>query len=329
MTTKIDWTRFAAIVASHRRFVLTSHIRPDCDALGSELAMAAALTALGKEVLVVNASGISPTQRFLDPRRQLRQLGVDASAEEIEGYEVLIVLDTTAWAQLGAMGDVIRTTKLRKVVLDHHVSADDLGAEVFRDTQAEATGRLVIEAADQLGVPLAPEIAVPAFVALATDTGWFRFSSTGSRTLRLAARLVEAGAVPDLIYRDLYEHDTLARLKLMGLAMARAQSECDGRLIYTWIEGRDFQSVGALPSDSEDLINLMLAVAGSEAALILVEQATGGFKVSFRSRCGLDCAQVAQQFGGGGHKKAAGAFLAEGLEAVRARTLDAMRAALT
>jgi phosphoesterase RecJ-like protein len=256
-------------------------------------------------------------------------LGVDVSAAEIESYEVFIVLDTTAWAQLGAMGDVIRATKLRKVVLDHHVSADDLGAEVFKDTEAEATGRLVIEAADQLGVPLSPEIAVPAFVALATDTGWFRFSSTRSETLRLAARLVDAGAVPDRIYRDLYENDSLARLRLLGLAMARVQSESDGRLIYTWIERRDFDAAGALPSDSEDLINLMLAVGKSEAALILVEQTTGGFKVSFRSRCGLDCAQVAQQFGGGGHKKAAGAFLAESLESARSRTLDAMRAALT
>ena len=93
-------------------------------------------------------------------------------------------------------------------MLDHHVSGDDLGAELFKDTNAEATGRLVIEAADQLGVPIGREIAEPAFVALTTDTGWFRFSSTTADTLRLAARLIEAGANPDELYKELYENDS-------------------------------------------------------------------------------------------------------------------------
>ena len=105
----------------------------------------------------------------------------------------------------------------------------------------------------------------------------------------------------------------------MGMALARVQKELDGRLIYTWIEQADFTSSGAIPSDSEDLINILLGVAGSEAALILVEQKSGGFKISFRSRCQLDCARVAEQFGGGGHKKAAGAFLADPLPVARGK----------
>ena len=101
-----------------------------------------------------NAFAVPPNLRFLDPQRRLRQLGVDVSAEQLRDREVLIVLDTTAWAQLGAMAEVVKTTKALKVVLDHHVSGDDLGAELFKDVDAEATGRLVIEAADQLGVRL-------------------------------------------------------------------------------------------------------------------------------------------------------------------------------
>ena len=324
----IDWSRFKEIVGAHRRFVLTSHVRPDCDALGSELAMAGVLEALGKEVLIANGFAPSPTQRFIDPEGRLKQLGVDVTPKIIESYEVLMILDTSAWAQLEPMAAVLRATKLKKIVLDHHVSADDLGAEMFKNTEAEATGRLVIDAADQLGVELTPRIAVPAFVALATDTGWFRFGSTSSGTLRLASRLVDAGAKPDRIYKDLYENDSLSRLKLMGTTLARTQKELDGRLIYTWIEQADFASSGALPSDSEDLINILLGVAGSEAALILVEQKSGGFKISFRSRCQLDCARVAEQFGGGGHKKAAGAFLADPLPIARTKALDAMLSAM-
>jgi phosphoesterase RecJ-like protein len=178
----VPWSRFVELVGRHRRFVLTAHIRPDCDALGSELAMRAILQGLGKDVLVCNAFAVPPNLLFLDPNGVLKKLDVDVPVEELDKYEALLVLDTSAWAQLGAMADVLRTTKLTKLVLDHHRSEDDLGAEMFKDIEAEATGRLVVEAADALGVPLRPEIAVPAFAALATDTGWFRFSSTRADT---------------------------------------------------------------------------------------------------------------------------------------------------
>ncbi len=133
-----------------------------------------------------------------------------------------MILDTSAWAQLGSMADVVRSTKALKVVVDHHVSQDDLGAEVFKDVDAEATGRLVIDAMDQLKVPLTPDIARAAFVAIATDTGWFRFSSTTAGTFALIARLVQAGANPDEIYKNLYENDSLARLRLVGRTLSRA-----------------------------------------------------------------------------------------------------------
>lgn len=323
-----NWPRFVELVRDNQRFLLTSHVRPDCDALGSELAMAAILEGLGKDVLVVNGFTTPPNLRFLDPKRKLKQLGTDVSVDQLDSYDVLMVLDTTAWAQLGGMGEVIRTSGATKIVLDHHVSEDDLGAELFKDTSAEATGRLVIEAADELGVEITPEVARALFVAMATDTGWFRFSSTSGATLRLAARLVDAGAVPDQLYQELYEDDTLARLQLIGRTMARARTELDGRLIHTYIELSDFAATRAHPADSEDMINMTLSVAGTEAAVTLVEQKTGGMKISFRSRGDLDCSRVAEQFGGGGHKKAAGAFLDEPLKSAQSKVLDAVRKAM-
>ena len=324
----IDWSRFVEIVGSHHRFVLTTHVRPDGDALGSELAMVAILEALGKDVGTCNPFAIPPNLRFLDVRHKHRQLGVDVSPEQLDDYDVLMVLDTSAWAQLGPMADAVKRTKILKVVVDHHVSGDDLGAEMFKNPEAEATGRLVVDAADQLGVPLTPEIARPAFVALTTDTGWFRFSSATADTLRLAARLVDAGATPDQLYRELYETDSHARLQLIGRALGRAEIERGGCLIYTWLTQEDFKASGAQPSDSEDIINMTLSVGGTQAAVILVEQATGGFKVSLRSRSHVDCSAIAERFGGGGHKKAAGAFLNEPLESARQKILDAVRAAM-
>ena len=324
----VDWARFVELIHTHRRILLTSHVRPDCDAVGSELAMAAILEQLGKEVKIVNAFDVPPNLQPIDPGRKLERLGSGATADWVASIDLLMVLDTTAWAQLGEMGEVIRNTEAAKAVLDHHLSGDDLGAELFKDTSAEATGRLVAEAAEKLGVPITAGIARPLFAALATDTGWFRFSSTTDKTYRLAAQLVKAGARPDEIYNDLYENDSLARLQLIGRAMAQTRTELDGRLIYTWLQRDDFDTIGAVPSDSEDVINMTLSVGGTEVAVILVEQTSGGFKVSFRSRCALDCSRVAEQFGGGGHQKAAGAFLNEPLAEAQAKVLDAVRAAM-
>lgn len=324
----VDWPRFVELIRSSGRVLLTTHIRPDCDALGSTLGLAAVLERLGKEVEIVTAFDVPADYKFLNPEGKVKRLGRDVAPEWIESIDLLIVLDTSAWAQLGDMGDLIRSTKAAKAVLDHHVSGDDLGAELFKDTSAEATGRLVVEAAEHLGVELTADIATALFAAVATDTGWYRFSSTSSKTYRLAARLVDAGAVPHEIYRQLYENETLGRLRLIGRTLARVQTERDGRLIYTWIERKDFEEAGAVASDSEDVINMTLAVGGAEVAVILVEQRSGGFKISFRSRLDVDCSRVAETFGGGGHVKAAGAFVNEPLEAARAKVLDAVRAAM-
>ena len=323
-----DWTRFVELINANQRFLLTSHIRPDCDALGSELAMCGVLESLGKDVTIVNGHPTPPNLSFIDPQKRIKVLGEDAQVDELLDMDIMIILDTSAWAQLGPMGDVIRATKAKKMIFDHHVSEDDLGAELFKNTTAEATGRLVVEAAEHLGVSLTREIAMPVFAAIATDTGWFRFSSTTSETYRVIAKVVDAGASPTEIYSKLYEQDTAGRVRLRGLILSRIESELDGRLQHTYVAKEDFERTGAVPSDTEDAINLALAIAGTEFAVIFVEQQTGGFKISFRSHCAVECNAIAEKFDGGGHKAAAGAFLAGSLDEVRQQVLDDVRSAM-
>lgn len=325
----IDWKRFVEVIRGGQRFLLTSHIRPDCDCLGSELGMAGVLEALGKTVRIVNGHKTPPNLAFIDPAGKIEALGVDVQAGALtEGFDVLMILDTSAWAQLGDMGAVVKGSTARKIILDHHVSADDLGAEPFKNTSAEATGRLVVEAADHLGVTLTPEIAEPLFAAIATDTGWFRFGSTTGDTMRFGGRLIDTGASPAKIYHDLYEQHTLARLQLIGRILARTKTEEGGRLVHTAALLEDFDATGALASDTEDVVNMTLEVGGTEVAVIFVEQRTGGFKISFRSRCAVDCSQLAEQFAGGGHKAAAGAFVRGTYAEAQSVVLDAVRKAM-
>ena len=324
----VNWQEFIEVVQAHDHFMLTSHIRPDCDALGSVLGMMDVLEQLGKDVIIVNGQPTPPNLAFIDPENRIKAIGVDIQLEELQDRDIHMVLDTSAWAQLGPMGEVIKAMDIPLIVLDHHQGEDDLGATFFKDTTAEAAGKLVADAADALGVEWNSRMARPLFAAVATDTGWYRFGSAGAGTYQLASRLVEAGAVPAEIYGQLYEQETIGRLRLRGTVLERVRVELEGRLAHTFIRLADFENTGAVPTDTEDLVNLCLTIKGTDAAFILVEQTPDVYKVSFRSRCTLDCSELAREFGGGGHKAAAGAGIDGPFEECQSRLLDAMIAKL-
>ena len=177
----VDWTGFGEILQQNERFVLTSHVRPDADALGSELALAGMLESAGKQVLIANASASPANLRFLDPNDRVLQLGVSVTAEEVLANDVHIVLDTSAWTQLAKMGDVLKQTEAQRVVIDHHVSADDLDAIEFKDTTAEATGTLLYQLAKAQDLPIDKQTAEYLFCAIATDTVGSAFHPSAPR----------------------------------------------------------------------------------------------------------------------------------------------------
>jgi phosphoesterase RecJ-like protein len=322
----IDWSAFLNLVRQHKRFLLTTHVRPDGDGLGSMLALADVLQRHGKTTLLTVASFLPPRYDFLDPAGRIRRF--ELPGDQYREVDVAIVLDTGTWNQLGDFGTLLRSLKVPKVVIDHHLTQDDLGATRFVDTSAEATGRLVYEAVTALGGPLSREAAHALLVAVAMDTGWFRHPNTTPATFMLAAALEEAGANPTTAYERLFEHSSLGRLRLTGLVLERLQLECDGRVALTEIRRGDYEATGSTPQDSEDLVNYTRSVAGVEVGLFFMEQPRGGVKVSFRSRQDVDVARLAEQFGGGGHKLASGAILETTLTEARTRVLDAVRGAL-
>jgi phosphoesterase RecJ-like protein len=321
----LDWAPFVDLVRRHHRFLLTTHIRPDPDGLGSMLGLAEVLEGQGKEVQMLIASLYPPRYVFMDPGRRIGRF--EPPGDSWRGAEVVVVLDTGTWNQLGDFGPFLRELNAVKVVIDHHLTQDDLGALRFVDPTAEATGRLVYEIAGALGAPLTPSAAQSLFLALATDTGWFRHANTTPATFALAAALQAAGARPTEGYDLLYEQNTMGRLRLIGVVLGRLRLEHGGRVAWTEIRRDDYAATGATPQDSEELINYTRSVAGVEVGLLLMEQPRGGVKISFRSRS-VNVASVAEGFGGGGHRLAAGATLPTSLDDARARVLAAISAAL-
>jgi phosphoesterase RecJ-like protein len=322
----IDWTPFVELVRRHQRFLLTTHVRPDGDGLGAMQALAEVLQQRGKEVYRVIGSVFPPRYRFMDREGRIERF--TPPGERWARSEVVVVLDTGTWNQLGDLAPFLRTLSVPKVVIDHHLTQDDLGALQLIDTTAEATGRLVYEAIRALGGSLPERAASALFVALAMDTGWFRHSNTSAATFRLAAELLAAGACPETLYEPLFEDNSLPRMKLMGLVLDRLQVACDGQVGFSEIRREDYAATGATPQDSEDLVNFTRSLAGVEVGILFMEQPRGGVKVSWRSRARVDVARLAEGFGGGGHQRAAGAQVNGSLADVRAQILERVAAAL-
>lgn len=326
----IDWQPLREVIENHQRFIISSHVRPDADAIGSELGLKAILESLGKDVRIINPSATSPHLQFLDPDNAILKIRTDISIDAACDTDVHLIVDTSARGQLLDLCKVLDKTQAKKVVIDHHVGGDDLKALELRDTSAAAAGVLVTEFAEFLGVELEPLAATHLYAAIATDTGWFRFSNTDARTLNTAARLIDRGVRPDLLYRELYEHSSLARLKLHGIILSRVTVVADGRLGYTQVYLKDFAETGAHPADTEDIVNHCLTVDGVRVAFILVEQQNKQVKCSFRSRSDdVDVAAIASQFGGGGHVKAAGAMLNGEMPDALPRVLSAVESVLS
>ncbi len=325
----MDWTPLSTLIETYDRFVVTSHVRPDGDALGSEVGMVGLLRQKGKDVRAVNVSRTPPRYDFLDPDGALfEHFGTAVGPADLADREVLVILDLSSWGQLGEMADWVRSFPGPRVVIDHHVSQDDLGATYLKDTSAEATGTLVVRAAHALKAEITPEMATGLLTAIAMDTGWFHHPNTHPSTLRTAAELVEAGAEIDSIYRLLFERNTLGRLKMMGETLASLKTDMGGRIAYASVTREDFERTGAIPPDTEDLVDFTVSIRGVEVGVLFIEQMRGGIKMSIRSRTGLDCAALVSAFGGGGHKAAAGATLPDPLSESVPRVLQAVRAAL-
>jgi bifunctional oligoribonuclease and PAP phosphatase NrnA len=322
----LDWAPFVDLVRRHDRFLLTCHVRPDGDALGSMLGLADALERLGKSVRMTVASALPPRYEFLYPRERVRRFV--PPGDEYRDAGAVVVLDTGTWNQLGDFGALLRELTCPRVVIDHHLTQDDLGALRLVDVEAEATGRLVHEAVTALGTPLSADAAHCLFVALAMDTGWFHHRNTTARTMSLASELIAAGARPTDAYEMLYEQSSVGRLRLTGLVLQRLALSHGGRVCSTEIRRGDYEATGAVPQDSEDLVNYTRGVAGVEVGLFFMEQPRGGIKVSLRSRQAIDVAAIAERFGGGGHRLASGCVLDTTLEEARQRVLAAVAAAL-
>ena len=287
----------ADAIRTRHRFVLSSHARPDGDAIGSQLAMAFALDHLGKQVTLINRD---PVPGPLVPFPGTDRIVVADHVDEI--FDAAIIMECSSLDRTGVTG----FDRSFVINIDHHQGNTGYGAVNWFDQGAAACAEMVFDVIVALGVPLSPAIATHLYVGILTDTGSFHYSAISPKTFDIARQLVEAGVDPTAVARTVFDSNTLGRLKLFGAVLSEIELEHDGRLAVMRVDHAMTAAAGGTYEDTEGLINLPLTVREIRASAFLKELGPAEFRVSLRSKGAIDVAAVARQFGGGGHKNAAG-----------------------
>ncbi|MDO8586246.1 MAG: bifunctional oligoribonuclease/PAP phosphatase NrnA [Armatimonadota bacterium] len=308
----------ADLIRRRKKFLVACHVRPDGDTLGSALALANALRQLGKDTVVVSADGVPEIYSFLPD-------GEDILKETSErAFDVAIVIDCDGIDRVGPALDAVKSA--RKVIsIDHHTNSPPFGDIGLYNTEAAASGEIVLDLIDRLGVTLDERMAICLMTALVSDTGAFRFPNVTPRTFLFAAGLTAAGASASHIARLVYENRSLASARLMGIALAGLKVDKGGDLVWSVLSREDFEKTGAADADTEGVINHIMAVKGARVGLLFREAPDGPAIVSLRSRDSIDVSKVARAFGGGGHAAAAGCIISASLPEAERMALEEAR----
>jgi phosphoesterase RecJ-like protein len=302
-TTHGELERIREAILGRQRFLITSHARPDGDSIGSQLAMAFALDALGKSVRIVNAD---PAPDHYQEFPGMERIEI-ASAMERPDADAVIVMECSDLSRTGVAG----LDGQFIINIDHHAGNRMYGAINWYDLSAAACGEMVFDVIAALGVPLTAEIATHIYLAILTDTGSFHHSNITPRTFEICRRCVEAGVTPAVMARRVFDSNSFGKLKLIGALLDGMELVDNGRLAVLHLDDEMLKAAGATHNDTEGLINLPLTAREIQAVVFFKIGTDGQVRVSMRSKYDVDVRQVANAYGGGGHKNAAG-FTASG-----------------
>lgn len=318
---KID--RILDLIKANQSFLVVSHENPDCDALGSTIAMALVLRELGKDVTMYNADGVPEYLRFLP--------GCSGIADFLGGVtdevDVVMLLDC---ADVSRPGKEFENFILKKdftfAIVDHHATNDTGSEYCLVDESASSTGVILYRMIKRLGIPISPDVAECLFSTIVGDTGSFRYSNTCSETFTIAADLVDRGADPEKISRFIYDNEPLKKVMLRTLAMNTL--EVTGEIAFLHVSSEMFRQTGTEKEHTEGLVSMARAIEGVEVAVFLRQESAIGWKVSLRSKEYVDVAQIARRYGGGGHRKAAGCVISAPLATIKRRLRSSIQEAM-
>jgi phosphoesterase RecJ-like protein len=313
MATTGDFKKAIELINKSKSWLVTSHTRPDGDAVGCMKAICEIAGQLNKNAKPILLS--PPAQWYKNIfNSPVPVLGNDLKPDQLQNgsfgqFDLVIIVDTNSFIQLPEFDKWLKQSKVPVLIIDHHVTGDNLGTVEVIDSTAAAAGEIVFDMFKSAGWKITPAIAEALFIAISTDTGWFRFDNTDARVMRNASSLIEFGAKPSDIHHKMFQNYSSERIKLLGKMLENLELYHDGKIALQHIMRSDFDSTGATGSDTEDFVNECQRVGSVQAVALFVELKDGGFRCSLRSDGSVDVQQIASELGGGGHKVASGVNL--------------------
>jgi phosphoesterase RecJ-like protein len=304
----------AEAICKAEKIVLACHINPDGDTLGSMLALTHALRRMGKRALSLSHDGVPEIYRWMPGAEWIAQ------ETDAQDFDLAILCDTGTSERVGRAKPAVESTPV-SICIDHHEAEGEFGTIRVVNPRAAATGELTYALLRELRVPFDKAIADCLMCAIITDTGSFRFMNVTPNTFRIAGVLMRCGACPAAISDLVFENRSLASLKLLGRALESLRVSPDGKITWGHVRAQDFEEVGATDEETEGIVNHIRAVRGAQVGILFREIPGRKVRVSLRARNGFDVNHVAQVFGGGGHKLAAGCTLDPPLEEAESRLL--------
>ena len=334
MVKRDDFTKALELIGCSNKVLITSHIRPDGDSCGSVRGMYSAVENMDKEARPVFLSPVSNWYKFMFDR-EIPILNEDFSIDDLrngdngwDSIDLVIICDTNSYVQLPEFADWLREYKSKDgkvLVIDHHITNDGLGDVELVDVKAAACGEIVYDFIASAGIKITSQVAEALFVAIASDTGWFRFGNRDGRVYRTAAGLIDFGVNPAVVYQKLYQNFELPKLKLLARVLDGLELHLDGRVAFKTVMQEDFEKTNASPRDTEGIIEEGQKIGSVRAAAMFVEQTDGKFKVSLRSKGEINVREIAQKYSGGGHDFASGVMLELNLDEAKKLILDEMK----
>lgn len=309
------------------RLVLTTHVQPDGDGIGSEVALALHLRSLGKTATILNPHPTPRRFAFLEPDPPIVPYDSAVADRLLTETDLLVVLDISVPDRLGGLMEHVRRIGPPTLIIDHHTGRASIRGFDLRDTSAAATGVLIYELLRRWDADLTPDIATALYAAIAYDTGGFRYSNTREHAHRIAADLIECGARALEVNHHLFESVSLPRMRLLARVLDLFRLSPKGRVASVVLPLSEMELAEATPEDVDGIVEILRAIEGVEVAILVKEAGRDTTKVSFRSSGPYDVAGFASRYGGGGHTNAAGAFIASPMADVAERLIPQAYAA--
>lgn len=314
--------KISDIIRAGNRFLISSHVRLDGDALGSELALYYALRDMGKEAVVYNQDETPQLYNFLP--------GVDFiihNVDSVDGYDAVFLLDCSnldrmgdEWNRIGAMSTVIN--------IDHHVSNDFFSELSLVDVNASSTGEILYRLMCDMGVSITKDIAVNLYTAILTDTGSFRYSNTGIYTFTVASKLVQAGVDPRWVAEKVYESRSNEQIMLLREALGTLELHENIKTGFMVVSRKMMERTGSMPEHTEGFVDLIRSIGSVSVAVFLQENSEDCYKISLRSKGNINVGKIAEHFGGGGHVNASACRIAGGIRTVKRKLLEVLQSSL-